>query len=59
MAILEVSSKEEPYDVFICYKETDEDGGRTIDSVLAQDIYDELTEKGYKVFFARITLEEK
>ncbi len=59
MAILEVSSKEEPYDVFICYKETDEDGGRTMDSVLAQDIYDELTEKGYKVFFARITLEEK
>ena len=57
--ILEVSSKEEPYDVFICYKETDESGERTLDSVLAQDIYSELTEKGYRVFFSRITLEDK
>jgi len=37
--ILEVSGKEEPYDIFICYKETDENGNRTLDSVLAQDIY--------------------
>ena len=57
--IIEVSVKEEPYDIFICYKETDENGGRTIDSVLAQDIYDALTEKGYRVFFSRITLEDK
>ena len=57
--IVEVSSKEEPYDIFICYKETDKDGNRTLDSVLAQDIYDELTDKGYKVFFSRITLEDK
>lgn len=57
--ILEVSSKEEPYDIFICYKETDENGERTIDSVIAQDIYDNLTEKGYRVFFARISLEDK
>ena len=57
--ILEVSSKEEPYDIFICYKETDENGERTIDSVLAQNVYDVLTEKGYKVFFSRITLEDK
>ena len=58
-AILEISSKEDPFDVFICYKETDERGGRTADSVLAQDIYDELTSAGYKVFFARRTLERK
>ena len=57
--IIEVSSKEEPYDVFICYKETGENGERTLDSVLAQDIYDALTEKGYRVFFSRITLEDK
>ena len=57
--VIEVSSKEEPYDVFICYKETDANGDRTIDSVMAQDIYDELTGKGLKVFFARITLEDK
>ena len=35
--ILEVSGKEPPYDIFICYKETDESGERTVDSVLAQD----------------------
>ena len=57
--IIEVSAKEEPYDIFICYKETAEDGQRTVDSVLAQDIYDALTEKGYRVFFSRITLEDK
>ena len=57
--IIEVSSKEEPYDIFICYKETDENGDRTIDSVIAQDVYDTLTERGYRVFFSRITLEDK
>ncbi len=57
--ILSVVANESPYDVFICYKETDDDGQRTEDSVLAQDIYDSLTAKGLKVFFARITLEDK
>lgn len=57
--ILDISNKEEAFDVFICYKETDEGGERTNDSVLAQDIYFGLTEKGYKVFFSRITLEGK
>ena len=57
--ILSVSKNEKTYDVFICYKETDEKGERTIDSVFAQDIYDALTSKGLKVFFARITLEDK
>ena len=57
--IIEVSVKEEPYDIFICYKETDDKGDRTLDSVLAQDIYDALTEEGYRVFFSRITLEDK
>ena len=57
--IISVSANEEPYDIFICYKETDENGDRTLDSVLAQDIYDALTGKGYRVFFARITLEDK
>ncbi len=57
--IIEVSSREEPYDIFICYKETTPDGNRTVDSVLAQDVYDALTEKGYRVFFSRVTLEDK
>ena len=55
--ILDISSKEEPFDVFLCYKETDNQGRRTIDSVLANEIYVCLTQEGYKVFFARITLE--
>ena len=59
-AILSVSRNEKPYDVFICYKEkTDENGMRTHDSVLAQDIYDALTANGLKVFFSRISLEDK
>ena len=57
--IIEVSGKEAPYDIFICYKETAEDGQRTIDSVLAQDVYDALTARGYRVFFSRISLEDK
>ena len=57
--IVEISSKEEPYDIFICYKETDKNGDRTVDSVIAQDIYTALTKEGYRVFFARISLEDK
>lgn len=54
--ILEISNKEEPFDVFICYKESDENGKRTHDSVLAQDLYYQLEREGFKVFFSRITL---
>ncbi len=57
--ILEISEKEEPFDVFICYKETDAQGRRTPDSVLANELYHELTKEGFKVFFSRITLEDK
>jgi len=57
--ILAISQKEEPFDVFICYKETDVNGRRTQDSVLATELYHELTKEGFKVFFSRITLEDK
>lgn len=57
--ILAISQKEEPFDVFICYKETDANGRRTQDSVLANDLYHQLTQEGFKVFFSRITLEDK
>ena len=56
--ILALSAKEEPYDVFICYKESD-NGSRTPDSVIANDIYHQLTNEGLKVFYAAITLEDK
>ena len=57
--IISISSKENPYDIFICYKETDKNGDRTIDSVIAQDVYEALTRRGYRVFFSRISLEDK
>lgn len=57
--ILAISQKEEPFDVFICYKESDNNGRRSPDSVLANDLYHQLTQEGFKVFFARITLEDK
>ena len=57
--ILDISKKEKPFDVFICYKETDANGRRTPDSVLANDMYHQLTKEGFKVFFSRITLEDK
>ena len=56
--ILDISQDEEPYDVFICYKESDASGNRTVDSVIANDIYYELTQEGFKVFYAAITLED-
>lgn len=58
-AIISLSDNQEKYDVFICYKESDEEGQRTIDSVLAQDLYNELTRNQIKTFFARKTLEGK
>ena len=58
--ILEQVSKSDKYDVFICYKESDDlTGERTKDSVIAQDLFYELVKKGYKVFFSRKTLESK
>ena len=57
--ILKICEKEEPFDIFICYKEGDGRGRRTMDSVLATDIYELLTKEGYKVFFSRVTLDDK
>lgn len=57
--ILAAAQNEEPFDVFICYKETDSNGKRTQDSVVANDIYHQLTQEGFKVFYAAITLEGK
>lgn len=55
-----ISAKEKPFDVFICYKETEIGSrSRTKDSVYAQEIYDALTKEDYHVFFSRITLEDK
>ncbi len=58
-SILAISQNEAPFDVFICYKETDQNGRRTPDSVLATELYHQLVQVGYNVFFSRITLEDK
>ena len=57
--IIKLSQKEESYDIFISYKESDERGERTKDSVLGEDLYDKLTLEGYRVFFSKISLENK
>ena len=57
--ILDIVKNEKPFDVFLCYKETDAAGKRTPDSVIANDIYYQLTNEGFKVFYAAITLESK
>ena len=57
--IIKVSSQQDPYDIFICFKDTDDNKERTEDSVLAEKIYNELEPLGYRIFFSRITLEDK
>lgn len=56
-----IASKEEPYDVFISFKATDDKTGEpTHDSLIAQEIYYYLTKNlGLKVFFSNITLKDK
>ena len=56
---MSVAAQQDAFDIFLCYKEEDESGQRTRDSVLAYDIYRELTHDGYRVFFSRVTLEDK
>ena len=57
--ITRITQSEKPFDVFICYKEADEYGRRTLDSVLAEEIYHSLTKEKLRVFFSRITLAKK
>ena len=55
------AKKEKPYDIFICYKDSDFANGidRTQDSIAAQDLYIHLTRQGYRVFFSRESLRDK
>ena len=58
---LDKARKEPPYDVFISYKDSDKENGidRTQDSVDAMELYNLLKDKGYQVFYSRITLRDK
>lgn len=57
--ILRIARDEAPYDIFISYKEKASNGDRTKSSVLSQNLYNCLKSAGYKVFFSRISLEDK
>ena len=50
------ASKQQPFDIFICYKRTAEGRTLTLDSAKARQIYEKLNRQGYKVFFAEETL---
>lgn len=57
--IIDISSNEKPYDVFLCYKETDDfTKSRTEDSGYTQEIYSFLTGEKLRVFYARFSLRE-
>ncbi|MDE6473859.1 MAG: leucine-rich repeat protein [Clostridia bacterium] len=54
----EKAKKIKPYDVFICFKDTDDvTRGRTEDSIELSDLYNSLTRDKYNVFFSRYSLE--
>ena len=57
----EKAKKEPPYDVFICYKDSDLANGieRTKDSYAAQELYTLLTDMGFRVFYSRVSLRDK
>lgn len=56
LEVAEKVKKGESYDIFICYKKSDENGNDTYDSKRAWNIWKELTKLGYKVFFAEESL---
>lgn len=45
-------------EVYICYVETDESGRRTIDSGIAQDIYENLENKKIHAFYKRVSISD-
>lgn len=56
----EISCKEEPYDIFICYKKTELDSeSLTRDNQIATELFYNLRDNGYKVFFAGVELERR
>ena len=50
---------EEDFDVFISFKARGDKGIVTEDSVIARNIYDELTKRGIKTFFSEVTLKNR
>ena len=58
--IIQIAKNEKPYDIFISFKDKDDDTGlETKDSKKATSLYYALKDAGYNVFFSKITLKEK
>lgn len=51
--------KEEDFDVFLCFRPTDDRGAPTRESAVARRIYDELTSRNIKTFFSELILKDK
>ena len=47
------------FDVFVSFKQKDAQGRITKDCLRAEQIYNALTDEGYKVFFSKVTLEDR
>lgn len=58
-SIKEKIKEEDDYDVFLSFKSTDENNAPTQDRFIARNIYDELTKRGIKTFFAEISLKDR
>ena len=58
---IEKAVREKPYDIFLCYKDSDLANGieRTEDSLAVQELYIHLTSKGYRVFYSHESLRDK
>ena len=62
---LEKASREKPYDIFISFKDSDDEELKnnrrehTVDSDYLRELYFYLLKKGYRVFFSRESLEDK
>ena len=58
---LEKAQQEQPYDIFLCYKDSDlaQNIERTKDSYAAQELYTLLTDMGFRVFYSRVSLRGK
>ena len=55
---IEKANKEDPYDIFISYKESN-GIERTEDSVKVMELYNHLKDQGYRVFYSRESLRGK
>ena len=56
--VVETGDKKMKYDVFISYKHSDEQGSLTPDYAIAKELYENLNNLGYQVFFSSNTLEQ-